>query len=745
MDPDKYQQAWQAQSSQTRVTIDASLLRQQVQRNQIDFRAMILRRDILEVGIGLLLLPYWFYQGLTKSQPWTWWLTVPAIIWMIGFFLVDRIRHPQKPSDPGEPLLKCVKTSLTQVDHQIWLLRNVFWWYLLPFTISILVFFAQVSWQITILLARNWWVVVGGVGFFIYLAVFLCAVYGFIDHINQRAIRTQLEPRRQELLALLASLGGEDATEGFDTSSDTKSVARSRILRRWLIIAALAIVTYVVAVLVLTLGKTDSTYDGPAKIDGPAGEALAKVVTEQRKEKNLVGLAAMVTVDGKVEAAAADGERKESSGVPLEISDQFHLGGITKSITATMLARLVESGTMKWTDTVGQIFPDAPVHADWKPVTLKQLLTDTAGAPANFPTNLWGKRPALGRESTAARRDAVLGVIADKPAYPPGERHVYSNVGYPIAAAMAEKITGATWEDLMRREVFEPLKLTDAGFGPPKSADETLEQPRGHRTVLAGKVAVDDTADNTPIMGPAATVHMSLQNLCTFANEHMLGELGRRKLLSAETYKLLHTPELDANACGWVRNEPNANIPYTEYWHNGTNTYWYALVAFIPEKNMVIAVTSNDGDSVQAEAAACEILKASARQFKVEADSPHREGLPKTDYPKRAPFTGVRWEGEKPVVKIGDEWFTLVSLDGIATADIAAFSQRTYANSWQKRFEEDLVEVLTRMGHEPKDPVQLVVSPHDSPATRTLENVPMTEANRRAIYAAALARERGEQ
>ena len=51
---------------------------------------------------------------------------------------------------------------------------------------------------------------------------------------------------------------------------------------------------------------------------------------------------------------------------------------------------------------------------------------------------------------------------------------------------------------------------------------------------------------------------------------------------------------LDRYACGWVKKEPNAEIPHTVYWHNGSNTMWYALVVFIPEKNMVVAVTSND-------------------------------------------------------------------------------------------------------------------------------------------------------
>ena len=131
---------------------------------------------------------------------------------------------------------------------------------------------------------------------------------------------------------------------------------------------------------------------------------------------------------------------------------------------------------------------------------------------------------------------------------------------------------------------------------------------------------MDDTSDNTPIMGPSGMIHMTLCDLCIYANEHLQGELGHGKLLSADTYKLLHTPALDVYAYGWIKYEPSADIPHTLYWHNGSNTYWDALVVFIPEKKIVVAVTSNDGDFAQAEAAAWEIVKASAKQFNVGAD-----------------------------------------------------------------------------------------------------------------------------
>jgi hypothetical protein len=220
-----------------------------------------------------------------------------------------------------------------------------------------------------------------------------------------------------------------------------KSIARALVM---LVLAALAF-------LALAGGVFHSSYDGNPRSDGPGGASLADLVTGLRKEHKLVGLAAMVMVDGKVMASAADGERKIRSGVPIELGDRWHLGSITKSVTATMIARLIESGQMKWTDTIGERFPDAAIHEDWKAVTLQQLLTHTSGAPANFPLGVRLKKPALGPECTQERRQAVIDVMAEKPAHSPGEKFAYSNVGYTIAGAMAESATGVSWEDLVKR------------------------------------------------------------------------------------------------------------------------------------------------------------------------------------------------------------------------------------------------------------------------------------------------------
>ena len=111
------------------------------------------------------------------------------------------------------------------------------------------------------------------------------------------------------------------------------------------------------------------------------------------------------------------------------------------------------------------------------------------------------------------------------------------------------------------------------------------------------------------------------------------------------------------------------------------------------------------------------------------------------DHPEKSPFAAVRWQQSQPEVRVGDEWFKLLSLDELPASEIVAFSKRTYGNKWQKRFEEDLVELLTGMGHPPQDTVTLDVQSLTSQETQTLEDVPMTKANRRAIWDAAQARE----
>lgn len=196
---DELKRAWQSQTAPQRLTLDAALVLNEVRRNEQQFAAMIYSRDVREVGVALLLVPAWILMGIKTDLPWSWYLVVPTLLWIAGFMIVDRMRQRRRQPGLGDSLRNCIENSLAQVEHQIWLLRNIFWWYLLPPFSAMTIFPAHLAWQ-----SRDDGL--SALGEFVGAALVFAFVGWFLYWLNQRAVRKDLEPRRSELQALLTNL-----------------------------------------------------------------------------------------------------------------------------------------------------------------------------------------------------------------------------------------------------------------------------------------------------------------------------------------------------------------------------------------------------------------------------------------------------------------------------------------------------------------------------------------------------------
>jgi CubicO group peptidase (beta-lactamase class C family) len=339
---------------------------------------------------------------------------------------------------------------------------------------------------------------------------------------------------------------------------------------------------------------------GAAAETSPAvdSDSTAQLLETIRVKHQFPALAAAVVVDGKIMATTAVGFRKQGGTEAVTVNDKFHIGSVTKSMTATVAAMLVEQGKIFWTTTIGESFADLGdlVHPDYRGVTLEQLLTHRGGAPGNPPKLLWIKARNASGSPVEQRRDFVKGILAQKPEVKPGTQCVYSNQGYAIAGVLLEQAAGKPWEELMRDMLFEPLGMDSAGFGAPATPDQ-VDQPWGHTTGFLNSikpVPPGPRADNPPAIGPAGTVHCTLPDLASYIVFHLTGEQGASDLLKSSSFEKLHTPAGDNYAMGWVVLERDwaGGRALT---HAGSNTMFYLVVWMAPERRCAVIVATNVG------------------------------------------------------------------------------------------------------------------------------------------------------
>ncbi|MDX1555694.1 MAG: serine hydrolase domain-containing protein [Xanthomonadales bacterium] len=363
-------------------------------------------------------------------------------------------------------------------------------------------------------------------------------------------------------------------------------------------------------------------------VDIPAEWATLDEFTEKLLEATGVPAFAIgVMQDGKIVDQAVLGERLVGSGEAVTSADTFHWGSIAKSVTGTMIGRLIEEGTLDWDTTIADVLGDMPIREEYRGATVSQLMSHEAGIQpySDFTRELVDEimAAAEGDTWTDKRRAFVSRVLMDEPVASPGEAHVYSNAGITIAGYMAEVVTGQSWSELIRKHVFEPAGMTSAGFGWPASP-ERPDQPRGHLGEDADAYEprpFGQMEDLIALLAPAGDIRSSVADLLRYGDFHLRGMRGEDGYLKAATVKGLHTPRPDSvpwgetfYTFGWGHDECSHffDAPMCHA-HNGGAGTFYAEIKIIPERNMVLAYMANAAEP--SEAIAQDVLAAVYAHF----------------------------------------------------------------------------------------------------------------------------------
>ncbi len=224
-----------------------------------------------------------------------------------------------------------------------------------------------------------------------------------------------------------------------------------------------------------------------------------------------------------VRAIAATGIKKVGEEKPATVHDRLYLGSITKPMTATLVGTFMFSEDNVFTNgfdtSISDVFGDLieDIHADYHDVTIKDLLTHHSGIRADLPE--WEDDPT---QTIIERRQAAMLATLSEAAGTPRGNVAYSHAGYMVAAAMLEKLTGKTWEELMQERLFTPLGMASAGFGPPALIDSENE-PWGH-TLSTDTEWIPTQDDWHIVLQPTAGVHASMEDLGKFLQLFMNGK-----------------------------------------------------------------------------------------------------------------------------------------------------------------------------------------------------------------------------
>lgn len=184
--------------------------------------------------------------------------------------------------------------------------------------------------------------------------------------------------------------------------------------------------------------------------DPKTESSITQFVTSEMQRQHIPGLALLVSKNGKTILAEGFGVSNVELQVPVKPETIFQSGSVGKQFTATAIMMLVEEGKLGLDDSLTKYFPNAP--ASWKPVTVRELLSHTAG---------FGDYPKSFNFRKDWKEDELLKLVEGIPlAYEPGTNWKYSNFGYLTLGILIHRVTGEFYGDFLQQRIFQPLGMS---------------------------------------------------------------------------------------------------------------------------------------------------------------------------------------------------------------------------------------------------------------------------------------------
>jgi D-alanyl-D-alanine carboxypeptidase len=290
--------------------------------------------------------------------------------------------------------------------------------------------------------------------------------------------------------------------------------------------------------------------------------------------------AVLVGIDGKVVFERAYGLGDEEWDANNTVHTKFRIASLTKQFTAACILLLQERGRLNVHEPISRYLSGLPQA--WTPITIHQLLTHTSGVPNSNNSSK--------SDRTGATPQQIIAVVADKPLdFTPGTNWSYSNTGYVLLGMIVEKVSGQSYAEFLRTNIFEPLEMRDSGYD--RARDILKERASGYE-LIDGHIANADFIDMS-VPFSAGGIYSTVDDM--FRWNEALTQNG--KLLSAESLKQMFTeyPEATHEGQHYGYGIVISRLKFGRllYYHGGGVEGFSSVIQRYPEDRVCIVILSN--------------------------------------------------------------------------------------------------------------------------------------------------------
>ena len=329
---------------------------------------------------------------------------------------------------------------------------------------------------------------------------------------------------------------------------------------------------------------------------------LEKIVLEAQREFQTPAISLAILRGGEIIFEAGYGTRTLGAEETVDADTSYAIASMSKSMTAAILAGLVEQGAISWDDRVSDYLPDFRLQDGTasREFRVRDLLIHNSGLRSEAGGTIW-----YGSDRT--RLEVVRRLRFLRPVSDFRERFAYQNVTFLVAGLVAEAVSGERWDDLIQRRIFDPLGMTRS-FPTLSARDASaIGNIASPHALIQGQTSVIPYRGHDNI-APAASVHSTAHDLARylamFLNRGMAGE---KRILSEASVAELHRSHMvgrDLVPVAHPRLKP-AFATYGYGWfidsyggekrvyHSGGVDGMRGQIALFPERGSGVVVLSN--------------------------------------------------------------------------------------------------------------------------------------------------------